>query len=806
MDNRFVFGEKIINLNKEQKEIIDADINNNMRIIACAGSGKTTTLVCRIKKLIDAGIESNKIMMTTFNVDAAQTIKNRILSLFGYQPNILIGTLDSIACRFYFKYFKKDYFVGISEYSTELLNYLRSSKGKNILKQYEYIFFDEFQDCNEIQFNIIMEFYKAGTKIIVIGDDAQNIYQWRGSNIEYILNFDKYIPNQSTYKLFYNYRSTQSIVNLANNSIINNQDQIPKDMIAFNQNKCSLPTIKKYKSEKEQAEQIIKEIVKLTERGIPLEEIAIISRNNNPLKLIEEELERYNYLLNTIETEIDKNKLNTQNIIKKHSNFISFESSEEDSELDKKKLHYVALITEDKGDLKPKLQSGHITLTTIHKAKGLEWDVVFMVSCNDDKFPSEIDAISIQEERRLFYVAVTRAKTELYISFTDKYVTRFIKEIPNNLYNFDDFRKTYFNYKDKREQKYINAITEIIELLEPKDIEKLRDSNILISQNPNTKIIHNQYNYTDEINKYYLHSDYGIFIDRYITRLLGSINKKSKGLEDNKADLIINSLQVTSDLYAIYKKYKYNILKRINMIKNKNLESIYHTFVDKEDGDYEYVKKIEKQDIKLLNRLIGYIFEHSKKTKIPPKEILVIPFNYIPIEFKATMIESLQRYKSNNLTHEIIKDIYNVSLCENISSGRRRLLYKDVSNYFWKDKNLFTDIENKYIETIKNNDLECKRIIISEKYDLVGELDLVDKTNKKIIDYKCSITSHCKLEWIIQLLAYVSLLKITNNEIEINSIEIYNPILGSVTNFDISKWNKYDELLSYLSTLRNSKL
>ena len=142
--NNFLINENKINLNSQQQKIVTANLNENMRIIACAGSGKTTTIICRLKYLIDLNIDPKKIMITTFNVDAAKSIENKIIDLFGYMPNITLGTIDSISKKFYYKYQieEKTSFLGVSEYSNKLLNYLNSSEGINILKNYEYLFFD----------------------------------------------------------------------------------------------------------------------------------------------------------------------------------------------------------------------------------------------------------------------------------------------------------------------------------------------------------------------------------------------------------------------------------------------------------------------------------------------------------------------------------------------------------------------------------------------------------------------------------------------------------------------------------------
>ena len=208
----------MIELNDEQKAIVNADLDKNIRIIACAGSGKTTTILYRIKHLIDNKIPENRIILTTFNVDSAQNLKNRLFDIFGYQPKIIVGTIDSIAYRFYKMYFQKKNYIGVSEYTNELLTFLKSPNKNKILDKFSYFFFDEFQDINNVQFDIIKQFNDNGCKVVVIGDDAQNIYQWRGSNIDYILNFDKYINNTITYKIEKNYRSTPEIINIEKES------------------------------------------------------------------------------------------------------------------------------------------------------------------------------------------------------------------------------------------------------------------------------------------------------------------------------------------------------------------------------------------------------------------------------------------------------------------------------------------------------------------------------------------------------------------------------------------------------------
>lgn len=83
---QFTFGDKLVKLNDEQYRIVTSDIKKNIRIIAAAGTGKTSTIICRLKYLIDNGVDPERIMITSFNCDAAESIKNKLIELFGFLP------------------------------------------------------------------------------------------------------------------------------------------------------------------------------------------------------------------------------------------------------------------------------------------------------------------------------------------------------------------------------------------------------------------------------------------------------------------------------------------------------------------------------------------------------------------------------------------------------------------------------------------------------------------------------------------------------------------------------------------------
>lgn len=810
-------NNKNICLTQEQHNIVVAPKDSHYKVIACAGSGKTTTILCRIKYLIDSGVKPYQIMLTTFNVDAAENMKLRMHELFGFKTNIYVGTIDALAYRFYNAYFKRDDFVGVSEYCTEFLKFLKSDTEKTlkVKNRFEYVFFDEFQDCNDVQFDIIKEFAKTA-RVTVIGDDAQNIYQWRGSNMDFILNFETYMntirtsirkptanlpnplkqsdaPHNALHDtqhdtnptsesiplgcrimtLKQNFRSTPEIIELANASIRNNIDQIPKEMIPVNKSYQRLPKVYCYKNEEEQAEYTLAYIIRYLKNKIPQEQIAVLSRNNYSIKYVEEAIEKYNI----------KNRDSDQ----------------------EPKINYVALITDDTRDTKPKIMKDHITLTTIHKAKGLEWDVVFLLSCNDDKFPSETTVVKIQEDRRLFYVGATRAKRYLNFSFTSKTISRFIGELDKKLYSFDKSDKSYFKYRDDRNIKFKNGVTQLIELLEPKDIEMMRRSGLLPPIIPQTRKVHPVHQYSNYIDMYYLQADYGTYIDRYISRQFGLLIPGSGGLVDSMANRVLHTISLETSMQGLYHQYNYNIQRKIDMYKDMKPNDVY-TKLDKMPDDPNYIQVIHPAHKKQMILLIQLLVERARAIDVYPSQLFVTPSNYMPYQYRDKFSKSYQNFRKNIDGKDIRKDIYNVSLCQNVYDGRRRLLYKDCFDEFDTDEKLYADI-NRWVSEFRYHKVLTKKCLIHKGLGICGELDMIDLTEdaEQIIDFKCSLNSEYKLEWIIQLMMYSALYKHNHKKI-INRFSIYNPLKGTVTSIDIDDWDMHDELLIFMDRVRTTRM
>ncbi len=429
--------------------------------------------------------------------------------------------------------------------------------------KFKYIMIDEYQDTNAVQYQIIKLLAAVHENIAVVGDDAQSIYSFRGATIENILQFQKDYDDVKVVKLEQNYRSTQSILNVANEVIKNNKGQIPKDLWTQNhegekirlvrtmtdndEGKFVADTIQEQKlrnhfynrdfailyrtnaqsrsfeeslrrmgiayriyggvsfyQRKEikdvlaylrvivntQDEEALKRIINYPVRGIGKTSIekAVIFANEHNISMWEvlTKAGEFGYKAGGLEAisnfvtmiKYFQSMLNSKNAydvavqVGKHTNIVKdlfndktteglaryeniqelFNSIKEwtespgndDGELGDKTLgsylQQITLLTDADDD---KENSDVVKLMTIHAAKGLEFACVFVGGIEETLFPSAMSINTreeLEEERRLFYVAVTRAKKNLWLTYSNTRYrfgqlvqnepSRFIEEMP----------------------------------------------------------------------------------------------------------------------------------------------------------------------------------------------------------------------------------------------------------------------------------------------------------------------------------------------------------------------------------------
>ena len=422
-------------------------------------------------------------------------------------------------------------------------------------EQFLHVLVDEYQDTNKIQADLIDAIAAKHRNIMVVGDDAQSIYSWRGANYRNILSFPERYGDAKTYKIEVNYRSVPSILNLANEAIRANVHQFTKHLRPVRTGGVK-PWLVACPDSNQQAQFVAQRILELRDEGVPLTEVAVLYRAHYHAMELQMELTRRNIpyvitsglrffeqahikdvscflkvamnphdelsfkriarllqgvggataeklwrefhprltagerlpavssavpkkaatewkqmadALNALREmkppqgtaemiEIVVDRFYTDYLKAKYPNArarqedlhqvaffaAQFKSPEEF-------LSQLALLTNleaDDANLISPNEQEFVRLSTVHQAKGQEWKAVFVVGLCEGMFPLSRSLDNLEgeeEERRLFYVAVTRAKDELYLAYPLFRMTggdsggfqrpsRFLAELPKNHY------------------------------------------------------------------------------------------------------------------------------------------------------------------------------------------------------------------------------------------------------------------------------------------------------------------------------------------------------------------------------------
>jgi len=747
MSNIIDFPFSKIKLNNQQYKIVTENNVKEKLVLSCAGSGKTLTIISKICYMInELNCNPDEFIVCTFNRNAGEELKKRICGLIG-MTNIVCGTFHGIGLKLLNKY---DYLYIDSEYHIDetqiiFLNFLKSDRSIKLKEKYKYIFIDELQDINEIQLEMIKELHKFSELMFLVGDDLQNIYAFRGSDNNIIKNINVHFPKIIVDKMIYNYRSSKEIVNVANEIQEKNTDCIYKKMISKYETK-KLPEIHKFKNLSNEIKFIISSVIKDLKSGLKKKQIGILCRNNLPLFFIEEKLQMANI----------KNKiLNSESII-----------------------------------------GNSISLSTIHCAKGLEWDKVYLIGMNNSYFPNPKS--DIDEERRLFYVAITRAKTDIIITFNEKdNCSSLLTELDDDLFKKDfKFLQLLSNVNPSLPvNTKINTVTNMINNLSGQDYINLKKLNILKNIVYDKEFVYTKYQYPVWIKDNDYYSDFGCFIDYLIRRMTNSIiiskTNKTSGLRDRRADEVILSIYLPAYDY----KFWLMNLKVFNscFIYFNNNNKISKKII------VEICKKFKKSyDNSNINRIINIIKLIADKRKLFNVEIDDINITnkiYLPFSHQKIMEKSYLKFMNKEKNwKKIIWDIFMVSKSHSIWGNRRKNLYVNITkNNILSLHDFYNDIYE-FISSIIN---QKSNVYCNPRLDngiIFGDADLI--INNEIMDFKTSFHEDINVEYTLQLLIYTSLAR--SKGIQINKISIYNPLCGIYYYADISEWDKDEDLLDYL--------
>lgn len=454
--HEIVFSHGTVRLNSEQFRVVTSPLTENQRILASAGSGKTTTITARIAYLVEEyDIDPSEILLVTFSRAAADEMIHRVHRLIG-EVSLYAGTFHSLSSQLLRKYAPRMMMDHpfIDELPYRLVKWLdhhatatatAAAATAEERPRFRCIIVDEFQDINEIQWKMLMGFYHDHATMSIVGDDAQNIYTWRGSSVDFLLRFHESLPHVVDYQLCRNYRSTHAIVHVAN-AVMKWIPTLPfkEQMIAHTPGN-KRPEIHYFHRASDECDWIVRAIERLLAQ-YPHLTMAVLSRYNSDLYRIEERLHlrQIRYQLDTPSRDFEERRRQEG--------------------------------TEDGVDEHTRRR---VTLATIHGSKGLEWDVVFFMNLHDDVFPSRKSEKEIVCERRLFYVGVTRAKRALYMTYSrqEKALSRFVREIPRALLRFHNV--TSFQRSTFESAIPARSVEDLIRSLDGGDWNTLREQNLL---------------------------------------------------------------------------------------------------------------------------------------------------------------------------------------------------------------------------------------------------------------------------------------------------------------------------------------
>ncbi|MGP2656266.1 ATP-dependent helicase [Malaciobacter sp. WC5094] len=162
---------------------------------------------------------------------------------------------------------------------------------QEISQKYQYIMVDEYQDTNELQYKLLKMLCSSHNNLCVVGDDDQSIYGWRGATIKNILNFSEHFENTKVVKLEENYRSTDTILDHANQLIEHNRDRLGKKLVGTRKKGDSIRIYESH-DENEETRKIIDDIKKLLDSGVSAKDVAILFRVNALSRSLEEGFNR----------------------------------------------------------------------------------------------------------------------------------------------------------------------------------------------------------------------------------------------------------------------------------------------------------------------------------------------------------------------------------------------------------------------------------------------------------------------------------------------------------------------------------
>lgn len=327
---------------------------------------------------------------------------------------------------------------------------------ERVQDQYRFFTIDEYQDVSPLQQRLINAWLGNRKEICVVGDPAQTIYSFAGATPIFLNGFTNRFPDAQVVRLTTGYRSTPEII-FAANSILRS-GSMGQETVALNPHGLP-PALFSFKDETSEVQGVVREISKLISEGVAPQDVAVLARTNAQLSSLARECATLNIPYQVRDNERFFDRSDIRDFLKRVRQasvipadgitwleeletlaqpFVTSASNDgitallhlarelnADASFAPKTLRTYLREVEDRVEQNNPPVMPVVTLATLHAAKGLEWDFVFLIGVNEGILPANDN--SVDEERRLFYVGITRAKRHVSLSYRQN-PSRFLTE------------------------------------------------------------------------------------------------------------------------------------------------------------------------------------------------------------------------------------------------------------------------------------------------------------------------------------------------------------------------------------------
>jgi DNA helicase-2/ATP-dependent DNA helicase PcrA len=317
---------------------------------------------------------------------------------------------------------------------------------ERVRDQYRYFTVDEYQDVSPLQQRLLNLWLGNREELCVVGDAAQTIYSFAGATSNFLLNFQNRFPNAQVFRLSRGYRSTPEIINSANRIL--RQANLVSDhgieLQSANEH-GDKPMVNGFNTSADEISYVVGEVAKEMAKGTDSSEIAILARTNAQLDQVKSALNNLKIASQIKSGERFFDRVDVRDAMRVirsasvlpseigdwYTDLVSVLRPFGDADYVIAFLRLAKSIQENGGtnmraflrEIEDRAEQNNpptlpgITLATLHAAKGLEWNHLFLIGVSDGVLPMGND---LNEERRLFYVGVTRAKQRIQITYAGK--------------------------------------------------------------------------------------------------------------------------------------------------------------------------------------------------------------------------------------------------------------------------------------------------------------------------------------------------------------------------------------------------